>query len=337
MPGRDVIVPPRTSRLSHVQADKARPRKTGSGLVMDSVVGYNGRQNTLLHTAKPHMPAHSVAPSVADQPITAATNIPRVRVDDPLSKASSLKQKRSRRNNKKRRISLALRPLLRGRTLRYALILAIVVATTYVGVDIWSVNSQLKQDLDKTVNALGSPNAKTHQDNEGRDETPVPEDVVDTYQVAASLPKVITIADAKVRARVLLMDVNPDNSIQAPINIYDAGWYTGSAKPGEPGAALIDAHASGATRAGLFAYLDELKAGDTIEVERGDGKKFIYETVHTEVVRREEVDMKKLLVPYGDEPQGLNLITCAGVYMKDEATYDHRVVVYSKLVNQVIQ
>ena len=337
MPGRDVIVPPRTSRPSHAQTDKARHLKVGSGLAMDSVVGHSGRKNKLSHTTRPHVSAHSVVLSAVDQPVAAVTNLPSVRVDDALPKANGLKQKRSRRNNEKRRISLALKLVLRGRTLRYALILAIIVVTTYVGVDIWSVNSQLKQDLDKTVNALGSPNAKTHQDNEGRDETPVSEDVVDTYQVAASLPKVITIADAKVRARVLSMDVNPDNSIQAPINIYDAGWYTGSAKPGEPGAALIDAHASGATRAGLFAYLDELKVGDTMEIERGDGKKFIYETVYTEVVRREEVDMKKLLVPYGDEPQGLNLITCAGVYLKDEATYDHRVVVYSKLEIQVIQ
>ena len=65
------------------------------------------------------------------------------------------------------------------------------------------------------------------------------------------------------------MPVNGDGSMQAPINIYDAGWYTGGVRPGDKGAAVIDAHASGPTRQGLFAYLDTLKQGDNIIVEKG--------------------------------------------------------------------
>jgi LPXTG-site transpeptidase (sortase) family protein len=220
------------------------------------------------------------------------------------------------------------------RGFRYGLAVIIVVVTGYVGFDIWQTNTALKQDLSKTVSQLGSPNAEAHQDNEGRDETPVLKDAVDSYRVAPSLPRVVTIDKVKVRARVVSMDVNPDNSIQAPINIYDAGWYTGSAKPGEPGAALIDGHASGATRQGLFAYLDTLTVGDVIKVERGDGTRFVYEVVYAEIVNKDEVDMTALLKPYDGVAQGLNLITCTGKYIKDQKTYDHRAIVYTKLVRQ---
>jgi sortase (surface protein transpeptidase) len=217
---------------------------------------------------------------------------------------------------------------------RLAAVLVLVGGIGFIGFDVWQTNTALKQDLSKTVTALGSPSAGAHQENEGRDETPVESSSIDSYKVASSLPRVITITDAKVRARVLSMDVNPDNSIQAPINIFDAGWYTGSAKPGEPGAALIDAHASGATRQGLFAYLDTLEVNDTVEVERGDGVTFIYEVAYTEIVEKDTLDMAKLLKTYGDAPQGLNLITCTGTYVKEQSTYDHRVVVYTKLVGQ---
>ena len=225
--------------------------------------------------------------------------------------------------------------MMSSKVFRYGAALCIVCAVSYIGVDVWRTNTQLKQDLTSTVSALGSPNAASRQTNEGRDESLVSVSAVDSYQVAPSLPRVLTIANAKVHARVLSMDVNPDNSVQAPININDAGWYTGSAKPGEPGAALIDGHASGATRQGLFGYLDTLKLGDTVEVERGDGVKFIYEVVHTETVKREDVDMAKLLMPYGGAPQGLNLITCTGTYIRNEKTYDSRAIVYTKLVKQV--
>jgi LPXTG-site transpeptidase (sortase) family protein len=120
--------------------------------------------------------------------------------------------------------------------------------------------------------------------------------------------------------------------MQAPVNIYDSGWYGGSAKPGTPGATVIDAHASGATRQGLFAYLDTLKVGEQLSIERGDGQTFNYEVTHTEIVPLTEVDMSKLLAPYGDATEGVNLITCTGTWIPDQKTYDHRVLVYTKRV-----
>jgi len=236
----------------------------------------------------------------------------------------------------KKKVFLKKPHLVLPRTATYVIIAAIIVGTSYLGFDVWSTNNQLKNELSATAKALGSPNPSARQKSEGRDETDVTADMIRNYVVMPSMPRIVTIKDAKINARVLPMDVNPDNSVQAPVNVFDAGWYTGSAKPGEPGAALIDGHSSGATRQGEFAYLDLLQVGDLVEVERGDGQKLTYEVAYKEIVALKDVDMKKLLLPYGDNAQGLNLITCTGKSIKNKDgsfTYDHRVLVYTKRVS----
>lgn len=170
------------------------------------------------------------------------------------------------------------------------------------------------------------------QQAEGREETVVTPDALSGYTVAADLPRVLSIESIGVRARVLPMGINPDNSLQAPINIYDSGWYNASAKPGQPGASVIDAHASGPTRQGLFAYLDTMKNGDRVKVERGDGQVFEYEVVAVEKVGLAAIDMEKVVQPYEGVSEGLNLITCTGQWLKDQRTYDQRAIVYTKRV-----
>lgn len=170
------------------------------------------------------------------------------------------------------------------------------------------------------------------QQAEGREETVVVPDALAEYKVASDAPRLLTVESIGVRARILPMGVNPDNSLQAPINIYDSGWYTESAKPGQPGAAVVDAHASGPTRMGLFAYLDTMQQGDRVQVERGDGTVLEYEVVAVETTAIDAVDMQKVLKPYGDATEGLNLITCTGQWLKDQRTYNQRAIVYTKRV-----
>jgi LPXTG-site transpeptidase (sortase) family protein len=170
------------------------------------------------------------------------------------------------------------------------------------------------------------------QQAEGREEVAVQPDTLAGYTVAPDAPRLLTIESIGVRARVLPMGVNPDNSLQAPINIYDSGWYDQSAKPGQPGAVLIDAHASGPTRQGLFAYLDTMKAGDRVQLEKGNGEVLTYEVVATEAVPLDAVDMSKVTKPYGDVTEGLNLITCTGQWLQAQRTYNQRAIVYTKRV-----
>lgn len=167
---------------------------------------------------------------------------------------------------------------------------------------------------------------------EATDEAEVPKSAVAEYSVAADMPRYLSIAKLNVKARILPMGINSEGAVQAPVNIYDSGWYKGGAKPGTSGAAFIDAHASGSTRQGLFAYLDTLKNGDKVSVEQGDGTIFNYKVVHVETVARDAVDMDKALKVYSGAAEGLNLMTCTGKWIANQETYDKRVVVYTERV-----
>ena len=201
---------------------------------------------------------------------------------------------------------------------------------SYVVIDTWLTNNRVKAQLSTDAAMLVSDDPEKRQAAEGRDEQDLPSNFLANYKVAANLPRALYVDKLGIAARVLPMGVNPDGAMQAPINIFDSGWYSGSAKPGTPGAVVIDAHASGPTRQGLFAYLNTLVVGDVVTIERGDGTKLSYKVVQTETVALDAVDMAKVLLPHGTATEGLNLITCDGQWLQSSGTYDKRTIVYTE-------
>jgi len=208
------------------------------------------------------------------------------------------------------------------------LLLAVIC---YMGYDTWATHNRLdEQKSDTASNATNASNDE-RQMQEGTDKKPLPTNALTNYKVAADTPRALYISKIGVAARVLPMSVNKDNSIQAPINIFDAGWYTGSVKPGDKGATLIDGHSTTDGRA-LFGKLDTLAKGDQIQLEKGDGTKLTYKVVFIETVDKDAVDMKKLLQPYGGAERALNLITCSGAWNDAENTLAKRTMVYTEQV-----
>ncbi|MFI9718431.1 sortase domain-bontaining protein [Streptomyces sp. NPDC052396] len=89
-----------------------------------------------------------------------------------------------------------------------------------------------------------------------------------------------------------------------------AGWYTASAMPGRPGAAVITGHEAADGRA-VFRDLRKLAAGDTIEVKRGDGKLLRFTVTATETVGRAAAfPTGKVFGTTGE--RALRLVTCTG-------------------------
>lgn len=178
--------------------------------------------------------------------------------------------------------------------------------------------------------------ADARQAAEGTDVTTVPRDTLASYSVAADLPRVLYIEKLHIAARILPMGVNKDNSMQAPININDSGWYNGSSKPSAAGAMVIDGHSS-ATNApeqmGLFSAIGTLESGDVVSVEKGDGTMLSYKVIYKETVALDKVDMEKVMLPYGSATEGLNLITCAGQWTHSNSTLDHRTIVYTERIS----
>lgn len=214
---------------------------------------------------------------------------------------------------------------------RFSLVLTasvFVLITGYVSIDAWITNNRVKAT--ETSFVASSAGGTWSIEDEGKDEAKPAQEHIDNYVVAPSLPRMLYVEKLGIAARILPMGVNNDGLIQAPLNIHDAGWYNGSVKPGEIGAVFLDGHASGPTRQGLFGSIDTLSKGDTMQIEKGDGKRLTYRVIKVETVPLNEVDMGKALLPVDGVTRGLNLMACTGAWLDDKQTLDHRVIVYTE-------
>lgn len=153
---------------------------------------------------------------------------------------------------------------------------------------------------------------------------------VSSYKTAPDLPRAIRIEKIGVEARVLRLGVRANNQLGAPPNIFDAGWYEASSKPGEGGAVVIDGHVSGPTKPGVFHKLDKLATGDKITVERGDGNVISYTVVTKRTYPNDKVDMAAALVSITPGKNGLNLITCEGEVDHTGAHFKERLIVFAE-------
>ena len=267
--------------------------------------------------------------SEPDFPVDTKEDIAKIEDSVLLRKDEGQLSQKSQKRNKKTRPSPSVKKVTSN-----ILIAVVLIAFAYISVDTFLTNRELKRRLEALPAVVSSADAtpEQRQQAEGADESEPSGSAMSKYVVAPDMPRYITIKKSNTKGRVLQMGINPDGSMQAPLNIFDAGWYNGSAKPGTDGAAVIDAHASGPTRQGLFAYLNTLKDGDEIVVEMGDKSEITYKVVHTEKLPKGEVDMSKLMKVYGSAKQGLNLITCDGRWVKDESTFSDRAMVYTERV-----
>lgn len=161
------------------------------------------------------------------------------------------------------------------------------------------------------------------------DETEPDKKTFSQYHVSTLHARFLKIPQLGILARIIRMGITSKNQIQSPLNLFDVGWYENSALPGEPGVTVLDGHVRGPTKDGIFANLKDLKAGDDIQIELGNGKTVNYKVVKLKYYDFEHVDMAEVLVPVQAGKSGLNLITCAGKFVKSRDSYDQRLVVFA--------
>lgn len=165
--------------------------------------------------------------------------------------------------------------------------------------------------------------------------TPVASDKVPTVansglndQDVAAMPRYLRIAKIGVNAHVEHIGVTSSGAMGVPSDMWNAGWYVGSAKPGQGGAVFMDGHST-ASRSGLFGQLDTLVAGDVLEVQRNDGQTIKYKVAKIKIVNRNDVDMAAMMLPYDLSKNGLNILSCTGRWIESEKTLENRVMVFA--------
>ncbi len=174
-------------------------------------------------------------------------------------------------------------------------------------------------------------NKKSQSRDDGAPSTVKPSTAaVRQYVVAPDLPRYLKIPKLGVFARVTQAGVTPSGALGTPRNVYDTAWYTGSAKPGQAGATLIDGHVSSWTTRGVFYGLKKLAPGDNLQIVRGDGVSVNYKVVKTQVYASSNVDMQAAVTPVTAGNSGLNLITCTGKLQKGTDQFNQRLIVFAE-------
>lgn len=172
------------------------------------------------------------------------------------------------------------------------------------------------------VNKEGSERAAAVTNSE-LDETEPTESEVAEYIVAPDRPRYLMIEKLGIARSRIIPVGSANGEMGTPNNIFDVGWYTGSGKPGQGKTMIIDGHNGGPHVLGVFKALPSLAAGDTIQVERGDGQLFRYKVVENKEVPLAEADAYMHVAAISPEPgkESVTLISCTGEWSQAQGTY----------------
>lgn len=148
--------------------------------------------------------------------------------------------------------------------------------------------------------------------------------------VEADVPVRVVIPAIGVDSTLEDLPIMDDGRLQSPVDFQKAGWFSGGTVPGEIGPAIIAGHVDTATGPAVFARIDELRDGDTVEVTDASG------AVHTFAVT-DRVQTAKAEFPtsdvYGTVPAPeLRLITCGGEFDTATGHYTDNFVLSLQLV-----
>ncbi|GAA4922803.1 LPXTG-site transpeptidase (sortase) family protein [Nonomuraea thailandensis] len=150
-----------------------------------------------------------------------------------------------------------------------------------------------------------------------------------TTPAADVVPKSIDIPSIDVEASLMELDLLKNGEVELPP--YEkpkvAGWYTGSAVPGEKGASVIIGHVDTKTAPAVFYKLRHLRKGETVKVERSDGKVVEFKVDSIEQVHKDSFPAQRVYVE-----DGLKLVTCGGKFDYAKGEYLDNVIVYASQV-----
>ena len=248
------------------------------------------------------------------------------------TKVSTSTVRRSRMRRRKVRTSFK-------HSVLYAMAVLIFVAGAFAALNGFRTNRQVAAQvghLTKATTQASSPSATTTDSSAPAGSAPSTvkpsASAVTSYAVAPDLPKYFILPGYDTKARILPMGIDANGALKTPGNVHDVGWYNASSKPGLSGAMLLDAHVSSWTTEGVFYHLKDLKTGDTVQVQRGDGTTYTYRVVKTQTYDYQHVDMKAAVMPVNESKPGLNMITCGGKVIPGTNEFDQRIVVFTEQV-----
>ena len=147
----------------------------------------------------------------------------------------------------------------------------------------------------------------------------------------ADYPERFEIPALHINTTIQQVGINSKGNMGVPDNFTDVAWYKYGPAPGQTGSAVIDGHVdNGLGLDGVFKHLSDIQIGDDIFVDTKSGKRLHFVVREIDSYPYKDVAVDRLFNP--SDAVRLNLVTCEGVWVKGDKTYDHRLVVYTELV-----
>jgi hypothetical protein len=135
----------------------------------------------------------------------------------------------------------------------------------------------------------------------------------------------IVIPDLGIDQTLTAVGVDGTGELVPPPDPAVAGWFAGSAAPGDAGPSVIVGHVDSRAGPGVFFDLGRLEVGAEIRVRRSDGRTVAFQVAEVYVVPKDEFPTERV---YGPVPvPELRLITCGGEFDRSERRYLRNVVV----------
>lgn len=142
-------------------------------------------------------------------------------------------------------------------------------------------------------------------------------------------PRRLTIPKLRISSEVEELGLDKKGNMDVPKNFQDVGWYKLGYRLGENGNMVITGHLDTPTGPAVFSELNLLTLGDEIFVDGSDSRQFVYKVYDKQIFGYSEFPLNLVFGPSAE--QSLNLITCSGVFDRQNKNYSNRLVIFSKL------
>lgn len=159
-----------------------------------------------------------------------------------------------------------------------------------------------------------------------------------TPTIKPSLPKPFMPTQLNIPAIGVTAPIEPvtllsDGQMDVPRDTDYAGILYPGILPGEMGNVILDGHVDSYIGPAIFFKLKKLKVGDQITVSNREGRKLTYIVESVEVFTTAEAPLERI---FGKSTESrMNLITCTGRYSRKKKEHEQRLIVFTKLNNQM--
>ncbi|WP_328907153.1 class F sortase [Streptomyces sp. NBC_00234] len=146
----------------------------------------------------------------------------------------------------------------------------------------------------------------------------------------ATAPAELSIPSVGVSSSLMRLGLNADGTVEVPPaeQGMTAGWYTGGAVPGAPGAAVLIGHNDTRFGKAVFHDLQDIRKGAVVVVRDTGGKAVRFTVTGTETVSKKAFPTERVYGATGRPT--LRVITCDGAFDAEGHPVDN-LIVYAEL------